>query len=122
MATQAGWRNRADRRGLRRDLPCPARLFEARVLWARPAPEEPSVPANITFARAPTGDRPLLGLTVLLIEDSRFACEAMRLLCVCFGARIRRADSNARRHLRGYRPDAVTPISACPMAGVRADR
>ncbi|MGR3594408.1 MAG: response regulator [Limimaricola soesokkakensis] len=69
------------------------------------------MPVNITFpgARAPTADRPLLGLTVLLVEDSRFACEAMRLLCLRSGARIRRADSlhNARRHLRGYRPDAV---------------
>ena len=31
---------------------------------------------------APTANRPLLGLTVLVIEDSHFACEAMRLLCL----------------------------------------
>ena len=69
------------------------------------------MPINVAFpgTRAPTMDRPLLGLTVLLVEDSRFACEAMRLLCLRSGARIRRADSlhNARRHLRVYRPDAV---------------
>lgn len=54
----------------------------------------------------PTAARPLLGVTVLVIEDSRFACEAMRLLCLRSGARIRRADSirSARRHLRVYRP------------------
>lgn len=57
----------------------------------------------------PTAARPLLGLTVLVIEDSRFACEAMRLLCLRSGARIRRADSirSARRHLRVYRPSVV---------------
>ena len=55
---------------------------------------------------APTAARPLLGLTVLVVEDSRFACEALRLLCLRSGARIRRADSlrSARRHFRVYRP------------------
>ena len=58
---------------------------------------------------APTAMRPLLGLTVLVIEDSRFACEAMRLLCLRSGARIRRADTlrAARRHLQVYRPSVV---------------
>ncbi len=58
---------------------------------------------------APTTARPLLGLTVLAVEDSRFACEALRLLCLRSGARIRRADSlrAARRHLQVYRPTAV---------------
>lgn len=58
---------------------------------------------------APTAMRPLLGLTVLVIEDSRFACEAMRLLCLRSGARIRRADClrSARRHLQVYRPSVV---------------
>ncbi len=59
--------------------------------------------------RPATAQRPLMGLTLLLVEDSRFASEAMRLLCLRSGARIRRADSlmAARRHLRVYRPGAV---------------
>src|SRR5210317_1182874 len=58
---------------------------------------------------APTSARPLLGLTILVVEDSRYACEAMRLLCLRSGARIRRADCirSARRHLQVYRPSVV---------------
>lgn len=59
--------------------------------------------------RPPTSARPLLGLTVLVVEDSHFASEAMRLLCLRSGARIRRADSlfHAHRHLAVYRPAIV---------------
>jgi CheY-like chemotaxis protein len=69
----------------------------------------PEVLDFYTLSRAPTPDRPLLGNTVLIVEDSRFASEALRLMSVRSGARIRRADSlaSARRHLRVYRPTAV---------------
>ncbi|MEI4194250.1 response regulator [Roseovarius sp. E0-M6] len=58
---------------------------------------------------APTAGRPLLGMTILVVEDSLFACDAMRLMCLHSGARIRRADClrSARRHLQVYRPSAV---------------
>lgn len=59
--------------------------------------------------RQPPATRPLLGLTILVVEDSRYACDAMRLLCLRSGARIRRADSlrAARRHLQVYRPSVL---------------
>lgn len=69
---------------------------------------DPSDPFTASIP-TPTAARPLLGLTVLVVEDSRYACEAIRLLCLRSGARIRRADSlrSARRHLQVYRPTVV---------------
>ena len=53
--------------------------------------------------------RPLLGITILLIEDSRFCSEAVRLMTMRSGARLRRADCvrSAHKHLAMYRPDLV---------------
>ncbi len=61
------------------------------------------------FQPFPSADQPLAGLTLLVVEDSRFASEAVRLLCLKSGARIRRADSlgSAQRHLAVYHPSAV---------------
>ncbi|MDZ4136967.1 MAG: response regulator [Paracoccaceae bacterium] len=83
-------------------------------------PDNQNAPLPVSFALSlppgtqqlgirPTQDQPLLGLTVLAVEDSRFASEVLRLLCQRSGARLRRAESlrAAWDHLRTYRPDVV---------------
>lgn len=58
--------------------------------------------------------RPLTGLTVLVIEDSRFASEAVRLLCLKSGARI---ACDRRRVICGpIARRSSWSIWACPMA------
>lgn len=51
----------------------------------------------------------LFAVTILLVEDSRSASEAIRLYAAESGARVRRADSltAASRHLAVYRPNVV---------------
>ncbi|MBL8561331.1 MAG: response regulator [Gemmobacter sp.] len=66
-------------------------------------------PLHLPAAPAQPAALPLRGMTILAVEDSRFASDALRLLCQRSGARLRRAESLvlARSHLRCYRPDAV---------------
>ena len=65
--------------------------------------------SNTLHSLKPTSRRPLHGLMVLLVEDSLTVGEAVRLIFITSGARLRRADciERARRHLRIYRPDVA---------------
>lgn len=65
---------------------------------------------NAAYKQLQTPTRqPLLGTTILLVEDSKYFSDAVRLLSIRSGARMRRADSltSARRHAQIYRPDVV---------------
>ena len=68
-------------------------------------PDSPHLPEGGTSSAG----LPLRGLTVLLVEDSRFTCDALRLIFHRSGARLRRAENlaDARAHLGRYRPDLV---------------
>lgn len=69
-----------------------------------PFPPEPMIPQP-----PPQGaDRlPLQGLSLLIVDDSRFTCDALRLILQRAGAQLRRAESLeiARLHLAFRRPD-----------------
>ena len=67
-------------------------------------PTEPDISGLGSFRR-----KCLFAVTILLVEDSRSASEAIRLYAAESGARVRRADSMhaASRHLAIYRPNVV---------------
>lgn len=67
-------------------------------------PDSPPLPVADSAAALP-----LRGVTVLMVEDSRVTCDALRLIFQRTGARLRRAETlvSARRHLDAYRPDVV---------------
>lgn len=69
----------------------------------------PSTPRALPGLVPVAAALPLHGVTILVVEDSRFAAEAMRLMCQRSGARLRRVETMtaARRHLSLYRPDAL---------------
>ena len=66
----------------------------------RPHPTLPSAPAGAEAL-------PLQGLTLMLVDDSRFTCDALRLILHRAGARLRRAESleTARLLLNCHRAD-----------------
>lgn len=53
--------------------------------------------------------KPLTGLNILLVDDSRSVSEAIRMMAIHSGARIRRADclASAAKHLMIYNPDIL---------------
>jgi DNA-binding response OmpR family regulator len=69
-----------------------------------PFPPDPHVPQIPPQA---AGRLPLHGLSLLIVDDSRFTCDALRLILHRAGARLRRAESLeiARLHLAFCRPD-----------------
>jgi DNA-binding response OmpR family regulator len=69
----------------------------------------PSVFLENLTAKPSTPPLPLQGMTVLVVEDSRYAAEALRLMCQRSGARLKRAEDlrTAQAHLHVYQPDVV---------------
>jgi DNA-binding NarL/FixJ family response regulator len=69
-----------------------------------PFPPDAQMPQS---AANPANRLALQGLTLLIVDDSRFTCDALRLILARAGARLRRAESLeiARLHLGCYRPD-----------------
>lgn len=75
----------------------------------RPLPAQPAmVPASLPGADRPMAG-PLAGVSVLVVDDSRAACEGLRLSFRHLGARLRRADSlaAARAVVTRHPPDVA---------------
>lgn len=78
-----------------------------------PSPTAPvGMPHGLPSPAAPRGfamAKPLRIPTLMLVEDSRYASEVMRLYARALGLRLRRAADleTAASHLRLYRPDIV---------------
>jgi CheY-like chemotaxis protein len=73
-------------------------------------PFPPNAPSFATGpAVRPENTLPFRGLTLLLVEDSRFTCDALRLICLRAGGRLRRAETlaGARAYLARFHPDLV---------------
>jgi CheY-like chemotaxis protein len=57
----------------------------------------------------PPAGLPLQGVTLLVVEDSRYTSDALRLMSLRCGARLSRAETleAAWAHLKVYRPDVI---------------
>lgn len=66
--------------------------------------------------RASRRRRPLAGVQLMIVEDSRAISDAMRILALRSGARVRRADGviSAERHLKIFRPTVVVIDAGVP--------
>jgi CheY-like chemotaxis protein len=82
------------------------RLTEDAMPFPPDAPRPPSAPPT---ALSGADALPLRGITLLVVDDSRFASDALRLICIRLGARLRRAETlaAARAFLASHRPDVV---------------
>ena len=84
-------------------------ILSRRSTMPSPQPSDTPLPPGFALPQSVIGALPLHGVTILAVEDSRYACEALRLISQRAGARLRRAETlaSARAHLRVYRPDVV---------------
>lgn len=92
-------------------MPSPARPLPGQPV-SMPVMSMSGLPLSLGAGAGPVPQGrggPLAGMTVLVVEDSRAACEGLRLSCLRLGARLRRAATmdGARRHLGLYRPDVL---------------
>ncbi len=77
-------------------------------------PKDTAMPNTPDFTQDHAPARPVTNpamrnSTMLVVEDSRYSCDVLRLYCRQLGIRLRRAADlgQAQAHLRLYRPDIV---------------